>query len=180
MHVSRSFTWWTGARRRTLHLYCQILGKLRHRYITRFYEFINNAEGAVLVMEFVEGRTLAEFLATGRRPTPVQASEIAEKIVAAIRKDGVKAVTTVRKAPSKSSLVRREKAKIAADKPKNSSRPVKKSATKKPVAKKTPAKTTAVKASDATQAATDTAKSTASAAKSTANKAANSAASATA
>src|SRR5512141_1935927 len=33
----------------------QILSKLRHRYITRFYEFINNEAGAVLVMEFVEG-----------------------------------------------------------------------------------------------------------------------------
>jgi len=33
----------------------QILSKLRHRYITRFYEFINNERNAVLVMEFVEG-----------------------------------------------------------------------------------------------------------------------------
>ncbi len=33
----------------------QILSKLRHRYITRFYEFINNDKGAVLVMEYVEG-----------------------------------------------------------------------------------------------------------------------------
>jgi serine/threonine-protein kinase len=33
----------------------QILEKLRHRYITRFYEFINNENNAVLVMEFVEG-----------------------------------------------------------------------------------------------------------------------------
>jgi eukaryotic-like serine/threonine-protein kinase len=32
-----------------------ILSKLRHRYITRFYEFINNDSGAVLVMEYVEG-----------------------------------------------------------------------------------------------------------------------------
>ena len=32
----------------------QILSKLRHRYITRFYEFINNDRNAVLVMEFVE------------------------------------------------------------------------------------------------------------------------------
>ncbi len=96
-----------------------------------------------------------------------------EKIVALIRKDGVKAVGAVRNAPSKSSVVRREKAKVAADKPKNSSRPVKKSATKKPVAKKTPAKTTAKKATATKTAATDTAKSTA-------NKAANSAASATA
>ncbi len=35
-------------------------------------------------MEFVEGRTLAEFLATGRRPTPVQAAEIAQKICGAL------------------------------------------------------------------------------------------------
>jgi serine/threonine-protein kinase len=33
----------------------QILAKLRHRYITRFYEFINEESGAVLVMEFVDG-----------------------------------------------------------------------------------------------------------------------------
>src|SRR5438105_13855421 len=33
----------------------QILSKLRHRYITRFFEFINDAQSAVLVMEFVEG-----------------------------------------------------------------------------------------------------------------------------
>ncbi|HUP48510.1 MAG TPA: FHA domain-containing serine/threonine-protein kinase [Thermoanaerobaculia bacterium] len=33
----------------------QILSKLRHRYITRFYEFINDERSAVLVMEFVEG-----------------------------------------------------------------------------------------------------------------------------
>src|SRR5438045_5318179 len=33
----------------------QILSKLRHRYITRFYEFINDARNAVLIMELVEG-----------------------------------------------------------------------------------------------------------------------------
>ena len=37
-----------------------------------------------IVMEFIEGRTLAEFMDTGRRPTPVQAAEIAQKIAAAI------------------------------------------------------------------------------------------------
>ncbi len=37
-----------------------------------------------IVMEFIEGRTLAEFMQTGRRPTPVQAAEIAQKIAAAI------------------------------------------------------------------------------------------------
>ena len=98
-----------------------------------------------------------------------------EKIVAAIRKDGVKAATAVRKAPNKSSVVRREKAKIAADKPKNSSRPVKKSATKKPVAKKTPAKTTANKAAATKTAATKGAQSTAKSAQTTVNKAANTA-----
>jgi hypothetical protein len=72
-----------------------------------------------------------------------------EKIVAAIRKDGVKAVTALRKAPTKSSVVRREKAKAASDNPSNSKRPVKKSATKKATAKKTPAKTAAKKATTA-------------------------------
>src|ERR1700686_982115 len=33
----------------------QILSKLRHRFITRFFEFINDDRNAVLVMEFVEG-----------------------------------------------------------------------------------------------------------------------------
>jgi serine/threonine-protein kinase len=33
----------------------QILSKLRHRYITRFFEFLNDDQSAVLVMEFVEG-----------------------------------------------------------------------------------------------------------------------------
>lgn len=33
----------------------EILSKLRHRYITRFYEFLPRDNGAVLVMELVEG-----------------------------------------------------------------------------------------------------------------------------
>jgi serine/threonine protein kinase len=41
----------------------QILAKLRHRYITRFYEFINDAHSAVLVMEFVEGTPVDVLLA---------------------------------------------------------------------------------------------------------------------
>ncbi len=41
----------------------QILSKLRHRYITRFYEFINNESGATLVMEFVEGTPVDVLLA---------------------------------------------------------------------------------------------------------------------
>jgi serine/threonine protein kinase len=41
----------------------QILAKLRHRYITRFYEFINDQNSAVLVMEFVEGTPVDVLLA---------------------------------------------------------------------------------------------------------------------
>ena len=41
----------------------QILSKLRHRYITRFYEFMNNDTGAVLVMELVEGTPVDALLA---------------------------------------------------------------------------------------------------------------------
>jgi hypothetical protein len=61
--------------------------------------------------------------------------ERGEKVVAAIRKDGVKAVTTVRKAPAKSTVARRQAAKKGAAK--------KAPASKKPAAKKTAAKKTA-------------------------------------
>ena len=47
-----------------------ILEKLRHRYITRFYEFINNADHAVLVMELVEG-TPVDLLLTERGALPI-------------------------------------------------------------------------------------------------------------
>src|SRR5258707_13095551 len=47
----------------------QILSKLRHRYITRFFEFINDDRNAVLVMEFVEGTPVDVLLARrGARP----------------------------------------------------------------------------------------------------------------
>jgi eukaryotic-like serine/threonine-protein kinase len=48
----------------------QILSKLRHRYITRFYEFLNNDTGAVLVMEFVEG-TPVDVLLSERGSLPI-------------------------------------------------------------------------------------------------------------
>jgi len=47
-----------------------ILEKLRHRYITRFYQFINNADHAVLVMELVEG-TPVDVLLTERGALPL-------------------------------------------------------------------------------------------------------------
>jgi len=49
----------------------QILSKLRHRYITRFFEFINNENGAVLVMEFVEG-TPVDVLLNEKGALPVK------------------------------------------------------------------------------------------------------------
>src|SRR6185369_8970593 len=49
----------------------QILSKLRHRYITRFYEFINNEDNAVLVMEFVEG-TPVDVLIADKSALPLQ------------------------------------------------------------------------------------------------------------
>jgi serine/threonine protein kinase len=51
----------------------QILSKLRHRYITRFYEFIHNTQNAVLVMEFVEG-TPVDILLSERGALPVQSA----------------------------------------------------------------------------------------------------------
>jgi len=42
----------------------EILSKLRHRFITRFYEFIPRDNGAVLVMELVEGLPVDAVLAT--------------------------------------------------------------------------------------------------------------------
>jgi hypothetical protein len=65
-----------------------------------------------------------------------------EKFVAAIRKDGVKAVTAVKKAPSKSSVARRERAVAASKKAPAKKAPAKKSAAKKTTAKKTAAKKT--------------------------------------
>src|SRR3954449_8047391 len=49
----------------------QILSKLRHRYITRFYEFINDDQNAVLVMEYVEG-TPVDLLLSEKSALPVQ------------------------------------------------------------------------------------------------------------
>ena len=49
----------------------QILSKLRHRYITRFFEFINNENGAVLVMEFVEGMPV-DILLTEKGALPIK------------------------------------------------------------------------------------------------------------
>src|SRR5215470_11354775 len=62
----------------------QILSKLRHRYITRFYEFINDDQNAVLVMEYVEG-TPVDLLLSERGALPVQeAISIAQCLLEAL------------------------------------------------------------------------------------------------
>ena len=62
----------------------QILSKLRHRYITRFYEFLNDAGGATLVMEFVEG-TPVDVLLTQRGALPLyEAISIAQCMLEAL------------------------------------------------------------------------------------------------
>jgi serine/threonine-protein kinase len=48
----------------------QILAKLRHRYITRFFEFIARETGAVLVMEFVDG-TAVDRLLVEKKALPI-------------------------------------------------------------------------------------------------------------
>src|SRR5436190_9253141 len=62
----------------------QILEKLRHRYITRFYEFINNQDNAVLVMEFVQGTPVDLLLAErGALPLP-DAVSVAQNMLEAL------------------------------------------------------------------------------------------------
>lgn len=63
-----------------------------------------------------------------------------EKLVDAVRKDGLKAVTSLRSVPGKSTVVRRERAVAAADKA-----PARKSTAKKSTAKKAPAKKSTAK-----------------------------------
>src|SRR5712692_5107728 len=62
----------------------QILEKLRHRYITRFYEFINNQNNAVLVMEFVEG-TPVDILLSEKGALPIaDAISVAQNMLEAL------------------------------------------------------------------------------------------------
>ncbi len=62
----------------------QAAARLNQQNIVGVYDTGADDGTQYIVMEFIEGRTLAEFMATGRRPTPVQSAEIAQKICAAI------------------------------------------------------------------------------------------------
>jgi serine/threonine-protein kinase len=62
----------------------QAAARLNQSNIVGVYDTGSDDGTQYIVMEFIEGRTLAEFMETGRRPTPVQAAEIAQKICTAI------------------------------------------------------------------------------------------------
>ena len=62
----------------------QAAARLNHPNIVGVYDTGQGDGTQFIVMEFIEGRTLGEFLATGRRPTPVQSAEIAQKICSAL------------------------------------------------------------------------------------------------
>jgi serine/threonine protein kinase len=61
-----------------------ILEKLRHRYITRFYEFINNDQSAVLVMEYVEGTPVDVMIAEHGALPIAEAISIAQCMLEAL------------------------------------------------------------------------------------------------
>ncbi|MEO8475896.1 MAG: Stk1 family PASTA domain-containing Ser/Thr kinase, partial [Actinomycetota bacterium] len=62
----------------------QAAARLNHPNIVAAYDTGSDDGTHYIVMEFVEGRTLAEFLSSGRQPTPVQSSEISQKIAGAL------------------------------------------------------------------------------------------------
>lgn len=62
----------------------QAAARLNHPNIVGVFDTGSDDGTQFIVMEFIEGRTLADFLAAGRRPTPVQAAEISQKICSAL------------------------------------------------------------------------------------------------
>jgi eukaryotic-like serine/threonine-protein kinase len=62
----------------------QAAARLNHPNIVGVYDTGADDGTQFIVMEFIEGRTLADFLGAGRRPTPVQAAEIAQRICGAL------------------------------------------------------------------------------------------------
>jgi beta-lactam-binding protein with PASTA domain/predicted Ser/Thr protein kinase len=62
----------------------QAAARLNQPNIVGVYDTGADGDRQYIVMEFVEGRTLAEFLAGGRRLTPMQAVELTQKIASAL------------------------------------------------------------------------------------------------
>jgi serine/threonine-protein kinase len=62
----------------------QAAARLNHPNIVNVYDTGVDGDTNYIVMEYVEGRTLAEYLATGGRLSPTKAAEIAEKVAEAL------------------------------------------------------------------------------------------------
>ena len=62
----------------------QAAARINHPNIVGVYDHGASGDTQWIVMEFIEGRTLHEFLSGGRRPTPVQSCEIAERLCEAL------------------------------------------------------------------------------------------------
>ncbi len=62
----------------------QAAARLNHPGIVGVYDSGSDENTQWIVMEFVEGRTLADFLASGRKPIPMQAVDIAGRIADAL------------------------------------------------------------------------------------------------
>ena len=57
----------------------QAAARLNHPNIVGVFDTGSDDGTQFIVMEFIEGRTLADFLAAGRKPGPVQAAEVADR-----------------------------------------------------------------------------------------------------
>ena len=62
----------------------QAAARLNHHNIVGIYDSGSDGETQFIVMEFIEGRTLADFLNAGGHFTPVHAAEVSEKICDAL------------------------------------------------------------------------------------------------
>ncbi len=62
----------------------QAAARLNHHNIVGIYDSGSDGETQFIVMEFIEGRTLADFLSAGGHFTPVHAAEVTEKVCEAL------------------------------------------------------------------------------------------------
>ena len=62
----------------------QAAARLSHPNIVATYDSGTDGDTQFIVMEFIEGRTLAEFLGSGKTLTPLHATEIAEEVCNAL------------------------------------------------------------------------------------------------
>jgi eukaryotic-like serine/threonine-protein kinase len=62
----------------------QAAARLNHPNIVGVYDAGSDGDTQFIVMEYIEGRTLASFLAGGGTPSPMQAVELTEKVAGAL------------------------------------------------------------------------------------------------